>query len=123
MPFSSPIQSMKICFRHSLSISLERLPRYTSHLMYDVNDPFMKKNYSHVFLVLLTFFVISFLSNIIGPLVPEIIEDFRLSLTMVSLLPFAFFIAYGLMSIPSGIMVEQYGEKVVMIAAFGLSFI
>ena len=92
-------------------------------MMPDFNDRFMKKNYAHVFLVLLTFFVISFLSNIIGPLIPEIIEDFRLSLTMVSLLPFAFFIAYGLMSIPSGIMIEHYGEKMVMISAFGLSFI
>src|SRR5687768_12649419 len=91
--------------------------------MYEVNHPSMKKNYSHVFLVLLTFFVISFLSNIIGPLVPEIIEDFRLSLTMVALLPFAFFIAYGVMSIPSGVLVERYGGKLVMLYAFGVSFI
>ena len=82
----------------------------------------MKRNYWLVFLVLLTFFVISFLSNIIGPLVPEIIEDFELSLTLVALLPFAFFIAYGLMSIPSGILVERYGEKRVMLLAFVVSF-
>lgn len=82
----------------------------------------MKKNYSLVFLVLLTFFVISFLSNIVGPLVPEIIEDFKLSLTLVALLPFAFFIAYGLMSIPSGMLVERYGEKQVMLMAFVVSF-
>lgn len=83
----------------------------------------MKRNYSLVVLVLLTFFVISFLSNIIGPLVPQIIEDFQLSLTMVALLPFAFFIAYGVMSIPSGILVERYGEKSVMLWAFMVSFI
>ena len=82
----------------------------------------MKKDYSLVFLVLLTFFVISFLSNIIGPLVPEIVEDFQLSLTMVALLPFAFFIAYGLMSIPAGILVERFGEKSVMLMAFVTSF-
>src|SRR5829696_2358756 len=81
----------------------------------------MKKNYSLVFLVLLTFFVISFLSNIIGPLVPEIIEDFQLSLTMVAMLPFAFFIAYGVMSIPSGMLVEQRGEKATMLLAFIVS--
>lgn len=83
----------------------------------------MKTNYSLVFLVLLTFFVISFLSNIIGPLVPEIIEDFHLSLTMVALLPFAFFIAYGIMSIPSGMLIEQKGEKAVMLLAFMVSCI
>ncbi len=83
----------------------------------------MKKNYWLVFLVLLTFFVISFLSNIIGPLVPAIIEDFHLSLTMVALLPFAFFIAYGLMSIPAGILVERQGEKRAMLLAFLVSFV
>ena len=61
----------------------------------------MQRNYFMVGLILLTFFVISFLTNIIGPLVPQIIEDFELSLTLVALLPFAFFIAYGVMSIPA----------------------
>lgn len=82
----------------------------------------MKRNYYMVALILLTFFVISFLTNIIGPLVPEIIEDFDLSLTLVALLPFAFFIAYGVMSIPSGILVEKYTEKAVMITAFLIAF-
>lgn len=82
----------------------------------------MKRNYFLVGLILVTFFVISFLTNIIGPLVPEIIEDFDLSLTLVSLLPFAFFIAYGVMSIPSGLLIERYREKKVMIAAFLVAF-
>lgn len=81
----------------------------------------MKRNYFIVGLILLTFFVISFLTNILGPLVPDIIKSFDLSLTMVAFLPFAFFIAYGVMSIPSGILVEKYGEKVVMIIAFLIS--
>ena len=71
---------------------------------------------------MLTFFVISFLTNIIGPLIPDIIKDFHLSLTLVALLPFAFFIAYGVMSIPSGMLVEKYKEKKIMIAAFIVSF-
>lgn len=82
----------------------------------------MKRNYYLVGLIILTFFVISFLTNIIGPLVPQIIEDFNLSLTLVALLPFAFFIAYGVMSIPSGMLIESYGEKNVMIAAFLVAF-
>jgi fucose permease len=83
----------------------------------------MKSNYLIVGLILLTFFVISFLTNIIGPLVPDIIESFGLSLTMAAFLPFAFFIAYGFLSIPSGYMVERYGEKKVMAAGFFLSFL
>ena len=72
---------------------------------------------------MLTFFVISFVTNVIGPLIPDIIKDFHLSLTSVALLPFAFFIAYGVMSIPSGILIEKYDEKKMMIAAFIISFI
>ena len=81
----------------------------------------MKKSPYIVFIILLTFFVISILSNIIGPIIPDIITGFHLSLTMVSLLPFAFFIAYGFMSIPAGIMLEVFKEKKVMMFAFLLS--
>lgn len=83
----------------------------------------MKRNLFIIGLILLTFFVISFLTNIIGPLVPDIIESFGLSLTLVAFLPFAFFIAYGVMSIPSGILVEKFGEKKVMVIAFLISFL
>lgn len=76
-----------------------------------------------VVLIFLVFFVISFLTNIIGPLVPDIIRDFKLNLTLVALLPFAFFIAYGVMSIPAGFLVERYKEKKVMTAAFAVAFL
>ena len=82
----------------------------------------MKRNYYIVTLIMLIFFVISFITNIIGPLIPDIIKGFKLSLTLVALLPFAFFIAYGVMSIPSGILVEKYKEKKVMAAAFIVAF-
>lgn len=81
----------------------------------------MQKNYAAVFLVLLTFFVISFMTNIIGPLTPDIIRDFNLSLVLVALLPFAFFIAYGLVSLPTGILIEKYPTKRIMAAAFLLA--
>ncbi len=80
-----------------------------------------QKNYAAVFLVLLTFFVISFMTNIIGPLTPDIIRDFDLSLVLVALLPFAFFIAYGLVSLPTGILIEKYPTKRIMAAAFLLA--
>ncbi|MBZ5858269.1 sugar MFS transporter [Flavihumibacter profundi] len=82
----------------------------------------MNRSYYTVGLIMLTFFVISFLTNIIGPLIPDIIKGFDLSLTLVALLPFAFFIAYGVMSIPSGMLIERYKEKKVMVAAFFVSF-
>jgi fucose permease len=71
-----------------------------------------------VAIVFLTFFVMSLLTNILGPIVPDIISSFRVSLAAAALLPFSFFIAYGVMSIPAGFLVERFGEKPVMIAAF-----
>ena len=69
-------------------------------------------------LVFLIFFVISFLTNILGPLVPDIISGFRVSLAMAAVLPFSFFIAYGVMSIPAGFLVERWGEKALIIVSF-----
>ena len=82
----------------------------------------MKRNYYTVALIMLTFFVISFLTNVMGPLIPDIIKGFNLSLTLVALLPFAFFIAYGIISIPTGMLIEKYKEKKIMIAAFVVAF-
>jgi len=83
----------------------------------------MKRNYFIVALILFIFFVISFLTNILGPLIPEIIKDFNTSLAMAAFLPFSFFIAYGVLSIPSGMIVEKYKEKRVIVLAFFISFL
>jgi FHS family L-fucose permease-like MFS transporter len=83
----------------------------------------MKRNPIIVILILLVFFVISYLTNILGTLNPKVSESYTLSETMAGFLPFAFFIAYGVMSIPSGFMVERWGEKRMMMLAFALSFI
>ncbi len=78
-------------------------------------------NYPIVGLVFLIFFVISLITNILGPLIPDIIKSFTLSLGMAGFLPFSFFVAYGFMSIPSGMLVEKYGEKVVHAGALLLA--
>jgi FHS family L-fucose permease-like MFS transporter len=83
----------------------------------------VKRNYFIVGLILLIFFVISFLTNILGPLIPDIIDSFSLSLTLAGLLPFSFFIAYGVMSIPAGFLVDKYKEKKVIFSAFIIAFI
>ncbi len=78
----------------------------------------MPRNRYMVVIVFLTFFVMSLLTNILGPIVPDIISSFKVSLAAAAFLPFSFFIAYGVMSIPAGFWVERFGEKPVMIAAF-----
>jgi fucose permease len=79
------------------------------------------RHYGMVALVFLTFFVISLVTNVIGAINPDVGRSFNLSLTLVGLLAFAFFIAYGVMSIPAGMLVERLREKTVMIAAFLLA--
>ncbi|GAB3010475.1 sugar MFS transporter [Cyclobacterium sediminis] len=83
----------------------------------------MKKNTLIVALILLIFFVISFLTNILGPIIPDIIDSFTLSIGLAGFLPFAFFVAYAVMSIPSGILVEKYKEKKMLIFAFTMAFV
>lgn len=71
--------------------------------------------------ILVVWFVISFVTNIIGPLMPLIIADFHLSLTLAGFLPFSFFLAYGVVSIPAGVLIERFGPKPVLLAAFMLN--
>ncbi len=82
----------------------------------------MRRSYYIVGLVFLIFFVMSFLTNILGPIVPDIIESFHVSLAAAAILPFAFFIAYGVMSIPAGFLVERFTEKPVMVFSFVAGF-
>ena len=83
----------------------------------------MKRNYYIVLLIFLIFFVISFITNILGALNPNVINSFNLSLTLSAFLPFAFFIAYGIISIPAGMLVEKYKEKNIMLLAFLIAFL
>jgi MFS transporter, FHS family, L-fucose permease len=80
-----------------------------------------RARYLIVGLVFLIFFVISLLTNILGPLIPDIIRSFSLSLGLAGFLPFSFFVAYGVMSIPSGMLVERFREKAVIAAAFAVA--
>jgi fucose permease len=69
-------------------------------------------------LVFLVFFVLSLLTNILGPIIPDIIDSFHVSLAAAAFLPFSFFLAYGILSIPAGFLVERFTEKPVMTASF-----
>ena len=74
-------------------------------------------------LILFIFFVISFLTNILGPIIPDIIKSFSLGFGMAGFLPFSFFVAYGIMSVPAGILIEKYTEKKVILFAFFLALV
>jgi FHS family L-fucose permease-like MFS transporter len=73
--------------------------------------------------IMVVWFVISFVTNLIGPLMPVIIDDFHLSLGLAGFLPFSFFLAYGLISIPAGALVEARGTRTTLLAAFSLNLL
>jgi FHS family L-fucose permease-like MFS transporter len=75
-----------------------------------------------VILIFFIFFAISFLTNILGAINPNVSDSFKLTGTMTGLLPFSFFIAYALMSIPSGMIVQKYSEKLSLVFAWILAF-
>ena len=81
----------------------------------------MRKAALLMLFIMVIWFVISFVTNLIGPLMPTIISDFHLSLGMAGFLPFSFFLAYGLISIPAGALVETRGPRTTLLAAFALN--
>ena len=69
-------------------------------------------------------FTISFITNILGPLIPEIIDNFQLKdLAMAGFIPTSFFLAYAVMSIPAGLLIDRLGEKPVLFTGFLMPFI
>ena len=82
----------------------------------------MKRSFYLLILIFLVFFAISFLTNILGSINPNVSDSFSLSGSMTGMLPFSFFIAYAIMSIPSGMFVQKYGEKKSLILAWILAF-
>lgn len=77
------------------------------------------KRYYHIIgLVMLVFFVISFITNILNSIIVDVKDSFDLSLTSTGFLPFTFFIAYGIMSIPAGFLSEKYSEKALLSISF-----
>lgn len=84
----------------------------------------MKKNIGMLALIMAFWFSISFITNILGPLIPDIINNFNLSdLAMAGFIPTSFFLAYAIMSIPAGIMIDRFGEKPVLLSGFAMPFI
>ena len=88
------------------------------HILLSKKGSLMYSRSLIVLFILCIWFVVSFVSNILAPMMPIIIKDFDLSLGMAGFLPFSFFIAYGIVSIPAGIMIEKFGPKYMLTVAF-----
>lgn len=75
-------------------------------------------------LIMMFWFTISFITNILGPLIPDIVHNFNLkNLALAGFIPTSFFLAYAVMSIPAGMMIDRYGEKPVLFIGFLMPFV
>jgi MFS transporter, FHS family, L-fucose permease len=63
-----------------------------------------------------SYFLFGMVTNVIGVVIPEVIAEYRLNLVAAGLLAFAFFLAYGLCSIPAGLLVDRLGSKPLVLA-------
>jgi FHS family L-fucose permease-like MFS transporter len=70
-----------------------------------------KSNLQLLILVCMNYFTFALITNIPGALLPYWKEDFNLSSTIIAFLGSAFFLAYGLTSLPQGILLDNIGNK------------
>ena len=71
-----------------------------------------QKNYTKAFTVLtLLFFMWGFITVLVDSLIPRLKEVFELTYFQAGLVQFAFFMAYGILSIPSGFILSKIGYK------------
>lgn len=82
----------------------------------------MKRNYFVIFLIMLIFIIISFVTNISGSLLPDIQTSLNLSLALVTLIPSLLLWAYGF-SIPIGMLAERYNIKTMLLVSLILAFL
>lgn len=81
----------------------------------------MKRDHFLVLLIMLIFVAISFVTNIIDPMGSDVQASFGLTNARLGYMATALFIAYAVMSIPAGMLVERFAAKPVLLSAFGLS--
>ena len=81
----------------------------------------MNQKHKVIVYIMAIWFLISFVTNIIGPLIPIIIKYYTLNYALAGFLPFSFFMAYGIISIPAGFLLEKRGQGVTMLGAFSLN--
>lgn len=59
----------------------------------------------------LAYFTFGMITNVLGVVIPEVREQYQLSYFAAGFLAFGFFIAYGIFSIPTGLLMDRFGAK------------
>ncbi|HNR40833.1 MAG TPA: MFS transporter [Bacteroidales bacterium] len=72
---------------------------------------------SRLLFVVTVLLYISFglLTSVIGVIIDRFENDYNVSLSIAALLPFAFYVAYGLTSVPFGLAMDKFGAKRILL--------
>jgi len=73
-----------------------------------------------LWVIFLAYFTFGMITNVLGVIIPEVIKQYDLSLFAAGLLAFSFFLAYGLCSIPTGLLMDRFGAKPLLV--IGVAF-
>jgi MFS transporter, FHS family, L-fucose permease len=75
---------------------------------------------SLLWVIFLAYFTFGMITNVLGVVIPEVIKQYDLSLFAAGLLAFSFFLAYGLCSIPTGLLMDRFGAKPLLLTGVAL---
>lgn len=83
-------------------------------------QPSAKGPSSLLWVMFLGYFTFGMITNILGGIIPEVIKQYNVSMFQAGLLAFAFFLAYFVCSIPTGLLVDRFGAKPLLMAGAAL---
>lgn len=73
-----------------------------------------------LWVMFLSYFSFGMITNVIGVIIPELIRQYQLTLFAAGCLAFSFFLAYGVCSIPAGLLMDRLGAKPLVVAGVSL---
>src|SRR5665647_819934 len=80
----------------------------------------MYKRSTIVVLVNLVYFEVGLMVSIIGAIIPDIIKAYHLSYAGAATLPLAYYISFGILAIPSGMIIEKFTYKRVLLLSYAI---
>lgn len=73
-----------------------------------------------LWVIFLAYFTFGMITNVIGVIIPEVIKQYQLSLFAAGFLAFCFFLAYGICAIPTGLLMDRFGAKPLVLLGVAL---
>ncbi len=73
-----------------------------------------------LWVMFLAYFTFGMITNVLGVIIPEVIKQYQLSLFAGGFLAFSFFVAYGICSIPTGLLMDRFGAKPLLLVGVTL---